>query len=52
MIEGLPKVFTNELPGLPPNKDTEFRIDLEPVMAPMHKALYHMAPTKLKEPKV
>ncbi|XP_041016310.1 uncharacterized protein LOC121258847 [Juglans microcarpa x Juglans regia] len=33
VIEDFPKVFTNELPELPPNRETEFVIELEPATA-------------------
>ncbi|KAF5465159.1 hypothetical protein F2P56_015188 [Juglans regia] len=42
-------VFVDELPGLPPVRDIEFLIDLEPGAAPVHKAPYRMAPAELKE---
>ncbi|KAJ4953993.1 hypothetical protein NE237_030825 [Protea cynaroides] len=48
----LPHVFPEELPGLPPDRATEFVIDLIPRAAPVSKAPYPMAPTKLKELKV
>lgn len=38
--------------GLPPDRGTEFTIELEPLTAPVYKALYRMAPTELKELKV
>ncbi|KAJ4950786.1 hypothetical protein NE237_027618 [Protea cynaroides] len=45
-------VFPEELPGLPPDRVTEFVIDLIPRAAPVSKAPYRMAPTELKELKV
>ncbi|KAJ4950212.1 hypothetical protein NE237_027044 [Protea cynaroides] len=45
-------VFPEELPGLPPDRVTEFIIDLIPGAAPVSKAPYRMAPTELKELKV
>ncbi|KAJ4952203.1 hypothetical protein NE237_029035 [Protea cynaroides] len=47
-----PDVFPEELPGLPPDRATEFVIDLIPGAAPVSKAPYRMAPTELKELKV
>ncbi|WVZ85345.1 hypothetical protein U9M48_032284 [Paspalum notatum var. saurae] len=44
-----PDVFPEELPGLPPNRDVEFRIDLVPGTAPVSKRPYRMAPDELKE---
>jgi hypothetical protein len=42
-------VFPDELPGLPPNREIEFAIDLEPGASPISKAPYRMAPAELKE---
>jgi hypothetical protein len=45
-------VFLEELPGMPPNRDIEFVIDLMPGTAPIYKSLYRMATpelAKLKE---
>ncbi|WVZ97999.1 hypothetical protein U9M48_043492 [Paspalum notatum var. saurae] len=44
-----PDVFPEELPGLPPDRDVEFRIDLVPGTAPVSKRPYRMAPNELKE---
>ncbi|WVZ97626.1 hypothetical protein U9M48_043144 [Paspalum notatum var. saurae] len=44
-----PDVFPEELPGLPPDRDMEFRIDLVPGTAPVSKRPYRMAPDELKE---
>ena len=37
-------VFPEELPGLPPNGEIEFSIDLFPGSSPISKAPYRMAP--------
>ena len=42
-------VFPNELPQMPPDREIEFTIDVIPETAPISKAPYPMAPTKLKE---
>ncbi|WVZ52224.1 hypothetical protein U9M48_003306, partial [Paspalum notatum var. saurae] len=42
-------VFPEELPGLPPDRDVEFRIELVPGTAPISKRSYRMAPDELKE---
>lgn len=42
IIEDLPKVFADDLPGLPPNRKTKFVIDLEPATASEHRAPYRM----------
>ncbi|WVZ71366.1 hypothetical protein U9M48_019958 [Paspalum notatum var. saurae] len=44
-----PDVFPEELPGLPPDRDVEFRIDLVPGTAPVSKRPYRMAPDELKD---
>ena len=46
------EVFPEDLPGLPPDREIEFVIDLVPGTAPISKAPYRMAPTELKELKV
>ena len=46
------EVFPEELPGLPPDREIEFVIDLIPGTAPISKAAYRMAPTELKELKL
>ncbi|NDK30177.1 reverse transcriptase family protein, partial [Nesterenkonia haasae] len=38
-----------ELPGLPPEREIEFCIDLEPGTKPISKAPYRMAPIELQE---
>ncbi|KAL5544958.1 hypothetical protein UlMin_008742 [Ulmus minor] len=42
-------VFPEELPGLPPDREVSFEIDLIPGSAPVSKAPYRMAPAELKE---
>ena len=44
-----PDVFPEELPGMPPDRDIEFAIDLYPGTAPIAKRPYRMAPTELAE---
>ncbi|XP_074271319.1 uncharacterized protein LOC141595254 [Silene latifolia] len=44
-----PDVFPDELPGIPPERDVEFSIDLVPGTGPIAKAPYRMAPSELKE---
>ncbi|WMV09404.1 hypothetical protein MTR67_002789 [Solanum verrucosum] len=43
------EVFPNELPGMPPNRNIDFCIDLEPGTRPISIPPYRMAPTKLRE---
>ena len=45
-------VFPDSLPGLPPQREIEFVIDLVPGAEPVSKAPYRMAPAELKELKV
>ena len=42
-------VFPEELPGLPPDREIEFEIELIPRTAPISKAPYRMVPVELKE---
>lgn len=42
-------VFPDDLPGLPPSRQTEFRIDLIPGAAPVAKAPYRLAPSEMSE---
>ncbi|KAK1649110.1 hypothetical protein QYE76_066915 [Lolium multiflorum] len=42
-------VFPTELPGMPPDREIEFTIDLIPGTAPIAKAPYKMGPKELKE---
>jgi hypothetical protein len=41
--------FPEELPGLPPNREIEFTIDLLPGKRPISKAPYRMAPLELRK---
>ncbi|GJR21684.1 putative reverse transcriptase domain-containing protein [Tanacetum coccineum] len=49
VIQDFPEVFPDELPGLPPPRQVEFRIDLIPGAAPVARAPYHLAPSEIKE---
>ncbi|WVZ51513.1 LOW QUALITY PROTEIN: hypothetical protein U9M48_002657 [Paspalum notatum var. saurae] len=49
VVRDFPDVFSEKLPGLPPDRDVEFRIELIPGTAPISKRLYWMAPDELKE---
>ena len=44
-------VFPEDLPGLPPDRDVEFTIELEPSTAPISRCPYRMAPKELAEMK-
>ncbi|GKE48781.1 putative reverse transcriptase domain-containing protein, partial [Tanacetum coccineum] len=43
------EVFPEDLPGLTPTQQVEFKIDLVPGAAPMTRAPYRLAPSKLQE---
>ncbi|KAJ0813355.1 putative nucleotidyltransferase, Ribonuclease H [Helianthus annuus] len=42
-------VFPDELPGLPPERQVEFRIDILPGSVPIARAPYRLTPTEMKE---
>ncbi|GKE66663.1 putative reverse transcriptase domain-containing protein, partial [Tanacetum coccineum] len=44
-----PEVFPEELPGLPPPRQVEFRIDLLSGAEPVARAPYRLAPSEMKE---
>jgi hypothetical protein len=44
-----PNVFPDELPGMPPDRDIEFAIELQPRTAPVSKRPYRMLPAELAE---
>ncbi|KAL0551554.1 hypothetical protein IC582_010643 [Cucumis melo] len=52
VVRDYPDVFSEELPGLPPHREIEFAIELEPGTIPISRAPYRMAPAELKELKV
>nr|GFA92281.1 hypothetical protein [Tanacetum cinerariifolium] len=43
------EVFPEDLPGLPPTRQVEFQIDLIPGAAPVARAPYRLAQSKMKE---
>ncbi|GKG37064.1 hypothetical protein Tco_0447237, partial [Tanacetum coccineum] len=49
VIRNFPEVFPEELPGLPPPTQVEFRIDLVPGATPVARASYRLAPSEMKE---
>nr|GEY07121.1 putative reverse transcriptase domain-containing protein [Tanacetum cinerariifolium] len=49
VICNFPEVFPDDLPGLPPPRQVEFKIKLIPGAAPIARAPYRLAPSKLKE---
>jgi hypothetical protein len=44
-----PGVFPKDLPGLPPERDVEFVIELKPGTTPISRRLYQMPPNELAE---
>jgi hypothetical protein len=47
-----PDVFPNDLPGMPPDRDIEFVIELQPGTAPISNRPYRMPPNELAELKI
>ncbi|KAL4564653.1 hypothetical protein LXL04_028721 [Taraxacum kok-saghyz] len=48
-VRDFPDVFPEDLPGLPPKRPVEFRIDLIPGAAPIARAPYRLAPSEMQE---
>ncbi|GKF77486.1 putative reverse transcriptase domain-containing protein [Tanacetum coccineum] len=42
VVKNFPKVFPEDLPGLPPTRQVEFHIDLVPGAAPVARAPYRL----------
>jgi hypothetical protein len=49
VVRDFPDVFPEELPGMPPDREVEFVIDLLPGAAPISKRPYMMSIEELKE---
>ena len=49
MVRELPQVFPDDLPGLPPSRDIDFRIEFIPGANPVAKAPYRLAPSEMRE---
>nr|GEU45555.1 putative reverse transcriptase domain-containing protein [Tanacetum cinerariifolium] len=49
VVREFPDVLPEELPGLPPVRQVEFQIDLIPGAAPVARAPYRLAPSKMQE---
>ncbi|GKD60695.1 putative reverse transcriptase domain-containing protein, partial [Tanacetum coccineum] len=49
MVRDFPKIFLDDLSGLPPIREIEFRIELTPRATPVAKSPYRLAPSKLEE---
>ncbi|XP_070007599.1 uncharacterized protein [Nicotiana sylvestris] len=52
IVNEFPKVFPKDLPGIPPDREIDFGIDLLPGTKPISITPYRMAPAELKELKV
>ena len=51
MVHEFPDVFLENLPRLPPDREVEFAIELEPGTAPISRHPYHMTPKELPKMK-
>ncbi|GKE04300.1 hypothetical protein Tco_1396318 [Tanacetum coccineum] len=49
IVQDFPKVFPEDLPGLPLTQQVEFQIDLIPGAAPVARAPYRLTPSEMKE---
>ncbi|XP_021971379.1 uncharacterized protein LOC110866541 [Helianthus annuus] len=49
VVKEFPEVFPEDLPGIPPQRQVEFRIDLIPGAAPVAKSPYRLAPSEMQE---
>ncbi|GJX95570.1 hypothetical protein Tco_0351368 [Tanacetum coccineum] len=49
VVRDFPKVFLDDLSGLPPLRKIEFRIELIPGAVPIAKSLYRLTPSELEE---
>jgi hypothetical protein len=45
-------VFLEDLPGMPPDRDVEFTIELQPGTTPISRRSYKMTPKELDELKI
>ena len=49
VVQDFPDVFPDEIPGLPPQREIDFSIELEPGTRPISRAPYRMAPAEMAE---
>ncbi|GJV57357.1 putative reverse transcriptase domain-containing protein [Tanacetum coccineum] len=49
VVKDFPEVFPDDLSGLPPVREIEFRIELIPGAMPVAKSPYRLAPSELEE---
>jgi hypothetical protein len=52
VIQEIQDVFPDDLPGMPPERAIEFKIELPPGTTPIAKAPYKMSPVEMKELKI
>jgi hypothetical protein len=52
MVREFSDVFPDQLPGMPPKRAIEFKIELQPSTAHIAKASYKMSPVKLADLKI
>jgi hypothetical protein len=52
VVREFPDVFPDDLPGMPPERAIEFKIELQPGITPIAKAPYKMSPVEMKELKI
>jgi hypothetical protein len=52
VVREFPDVFPDDLPGMPPERAIEFKIELEPDTAPISKAPYKMSQEEFAELKI
>ncbi|GKA76113.1 hypothetical protein Tco_0782491, partial [Tanacetum coccineum] len=49
IVREFPKVFPEDLPGLPPAQQVEFQIELVPGVVPVARAPYRLVPAEMQE---
>nr|GEY42869.1 putative reverse transcriptase domain-containing protein [Tanacetum cinerariifolium] len=49
VVKEFPNIFPEDLPGLPPVRQVEFKIDLIPGTTPVARAPYRLAPSEMQE---
>ncbi|GJS23722.1 putative reverse transcriptase domain-containing protein [Tanacetum coccineum] len=49
VVRDYPEVFSDDLSGLPPNREIKFRIKLVPGAIPVAKSPYRLAPSEMEE---
>jgi len=47
IVQNFPEIFPDDIPGLPPNREIEFFIDLMSGTGPISIVLYRMSPSEL-----